>query len=105
MCDLSILVSIEAKKRQATSTGGTSPQLTQKIAEGATGESRQQVAEKFNTNRQYVSDVKNIRHNRPDLYKQMESGDKTIQQAKREIKEDSREEAGRYAIKLYVTRF
>ena len=48
----------QARERLATSTGGSDPQPTQKIAEADTGEARQKAAQQVGTNRQYVSDAK-----------------------------------------------
>lgn len=56
----------EARERQATSTGGVNPQLTQGIAEAEKGEAREHTAEMFHTNRQYVSDAKKLRDEAPD---------------------------------------
>jgi N6-adenosine-specific RNA methylase IME4 len=81
----------EAKKRQATSTGGANPQLTEQIPGADSGEARQQVARKFKVNPHYVSDAKQIREQAPDKFEQIRTSDKTITQAKREIKEQKRE--------------
>ena len=51
----------EAKKRQATSTGGTRPQLRQKVVEADKGKATEKVAKEFDTNRQYVADVEIIK--------------------------------------------
>lgn len=40
----------EAKERQATSTGGPTPQLVEKIPQAGQGKSRDAAAELFNTN-------------------------------------------------------
>lgn len=49
-------------------------------------------AQLVGTNRQYVSDAKAIATKAPDLLEQVRNGDKTLVQAKRELKEQAREE-------------
>ncbi|HPU89068.1 MAG TPA: hypothetical protein PL088_11820 [Spirochaetota bacterium] len=56
----------EARKRQATSTGGRKPQLTEKIPEAEKAESRQQAGHLLNVNERYVSDAKRIKEQAPD---------------------------------------
>lgn len=86
----------EAKERQREH-GGTSPgkpkTLTQKIAEVSKvdGESREQLAELFDTNRQYVSDMKKLREKDPEAFAAVKSGEKKLVQVKREKKEEARE--------------
>jgi rubrerythrin len=75
----------EARKRQATSTGGSNPQLTQLFAEADKGEAREQAARMVGTNRQYVSDAKNIAEKAPELLDKVRSGEMSIPEAKREI--------------------
>ena len=57
----------EAKKRQAIA--GNKGSLPQKIAEA--GESREKLATQFDTNRQYVSDVKMIKTKKPKLFEEV----------------------------------
>lgn len=52
----------------------------------------EQAASIVGTNRQYVSDAKKIAEQAPDLLDDIRRGEKTIQDAKRELKERAREE-------------
>jgi N6-adenosine-specific RNA methylase IME4 len=76
----------EARKRQSTSTGGTTPQLTEKIPEGEEGESRVIAAKKMKVNPHYVSDVKTLKEQSPDTFEAVKSGEKTLTEVKRESK-------------------
>jgi flagellar hook-basal body complex protein FliE len=49
------------------------------------GKSTEKAAEKFNTNRQYVSDVKKIKEKSPEKFEQILSGEKSISDVKAEI--------------------
>lgn len=51
----------QAKERQATSTGGVNPQLTAKLPEADSGESREHAARAVGVAARYVSDAKHIR--------------------------------------------
>jgi len=55
--DLLLFYEQEAKERQATSTGGASSQLMEKIPEAARGESRDRAAKHVLVNPHYVSDA------------------------------------------------
>jgi hypothetical protein len=50
----------EAKKRQASSTGGKKPQLKERIPEPVNGQARDAAAKAAGTNGHYISDVKAI---------------------------------------------
>ena len=78
-----------AKRRAATlkQSTATDPQI---FAER--GEAREQAAHLAGTNRQYVSDAKKVAAIRPDLIEKIRSGDVTLQEAKREIKQEERQE-------------
>lgn len=76
----------EAKKRQLA--GVNLPAL---MPEGP-GESREQAAEMFNVSPRYVADAKKLKADAPDLYAEVRQGDKTITEAKRELKERGRED-------------
>jgi len=48
---------------------------TQRFAEGNKGEARQKVAQLFNTNRQYISDIKKIDKEYSDLVPKIKTGE------------------------------
>lgn len=48
-------------------------------------------AKKVGTNRQYVADAKKLKEEKPELYTKVTSGEMSITQAKREVKEEKRE--------------
>jgi ParB family chromosome partitioning protein len=70
----------EAKKRQAL---GGKEKVSQKI--DTAGRATKKLAERFDTNRQYVSDVKMIKAKKPKLFDEVKSGAKTIAEAKKEL--------------------
>jgi N6-adenosine-specific RNA methylase IME4 len=78
--DVLPMLEAEAKKRQ-----GVRNDIAQIVAESGQGEAREQAAVLFGTNRQYVSDAKQIQQKAPDLLGQVRSGALTIPQAKREM--------------------
>jgi len=77
----------EARKRQATSTGGADPQLTEKFPEAEKGEARQKAAKLAGVNPQYISDAKKLQAEAPELVEAIRGGEETIQSSKRKIKE------------------
>lgn len=56
------------------------------------GESRQKAAAATNVNARYVSDAKKLKDEAPAIFSQVRAGEKTITEAKREIKEVAREQ-------------
>jgi ParB-like chromosome segregation protein Spo0J len=76
-----------AKKRQTTSTGGTKPQLMEKIPEAEKGEARERAAKAVGASPHYVSDAKKIAKVAPDKAAAIIAGKKSITEAKREMKE------------------
>jgi hypothetical protein len=50
-------LAVEAKKRQATSTGGSKPQLQQFFAEADKGQARERAAEMVGVSPRYVQDA------------------------------------------------
>jgi N6-adenosine-specific RNA methylase IME4 len=76
----------EAKKRQATSTGGTKPQLREKFPEGARGKASERAAELAGVNAHYVSDAKAILEAAPEEFEAMRRGEKTIIEVKRQLR-------------------
>jgi hypothetical protein len=84
------LYEAEAKERQVTLAGtrrNDEADLPQLIAEGATGEARDIVAQDFGTNRQYVSDAKRLNEEAPDIFERVKLGKTTIPKANKELKE------------------
>ncbi len=77
--DMLPLLEAEARERMLA---GVAPDPTQRIAQG---EAREQAAAITGTNRQYVSDVKRIAAEAPELLDDMRSGKMTVTQAKREV--------------------
>lgn len=94
----------EARDRQIA-LAGTRPNLSPQMDQGGypdsienpiqtihTGKSTEQVGKAFNVGKSYVADAKAIATKAPELLDSIKSGEKTITQAKREIKEREREE-------------
>ena len=75
----------EARKRQATSTGGISPQLSAISREAAKGKAAEQAASAFKAGSRYVEELKTIRKESSELFEQCKNGGITVPQAKREI--------------------
>jgi len=86
------MLEAEARARQAhgqTAPGRTLPQI---IAEAFKGEARAQAAKITRTNRQYVSDAKKLKEKAPALFEKVKNGEKSLVEAKRQVREDSREQ-------------
>lgn len=66
---------------------------TQQIVEvpRAERETAHKAAELFNTNRTYINDAAKLKEERPDAFEKIKTGEATITQIKREIKEEQRE--------------
>lgn len=92
----------EAKKRQATSTGGSKPQLTAQMPEAAKGEAREQAAKAFGVSPRYISEAKAIKEDLPDVFERLKSGKKTLTAARREVQ---REKATKAAPPLPTDKF
>lgn len=54
------------------------------------GEAADQAAKLLGTNRKYVADAKKLRNQNPELFEQVRRGDKTLQEANRQIGKDHR---------------
>lgn len=76
----------EAKERLKTSTGGSKPQPVEKVPQVEQGKSRDKVGEVFDISGKLVDDARNIKEKAPELAEEVRKGDKTISQAKRELK-------------------
>jgi N6-adenosine-specific RNA methylase IME4 len=83
----------EAKKRQVR-TQENRDLVNQQIdeQEKPNKQATQQVAEKFGTNRQYVSDMKKIQKEDPNTFEEIANGEKKLVAVKRQKKEEKREE-------------
>lgn len=84
----------EAKKRQATSTGGKEPKLKQhvtKVSQAERGRSREHVSKLFGVGASYISDAKRIKEEKPEIFKEIKEGKTTISEAKHSIKKEARE--------------
>lgn len=75
----------EARERERTRSLGK-----EKIPDAAKGQARDKAAAKVGANPRYVSDAKKIKAENPDLYAQMQSGEKDMQAAKKEAKRRER---------------
>jgi DNA modification methylase len=93
--DMLPLLEAEARERQGRRSDLAVPQinsldLPQISAESPgvvdRGEAREKAAKIAGTNRQYVSDAKNLKVQAPNLYEQVRRGDLTIPEAKKEIR-------------------
>jgi len=86
------LIQAEAKERQRLH-GGTAPgrpkslpqTIGEVISDKHSGEAIERTAILFNTNRQYIQDLKAIRQKDPRLYEAVKKGEMTIPQARREL--------------------
>jgi hypothetical protein len=76
------MLEAEAKERMLK---GKKSDPTAKMPEGAKGESREKAAAVANVSPRYVSDAKKIKEQSPEVFAQVESGEKTIPQAKRQL--------------------
>lgn len=78
----------EAKERQraAGREHGRGQKLQQKVAEAVHVQARDKAAKATGANRQYVSDVKALRKEEPELYEAVASGKLTVHQAKQKRK-------------------
>ena len=81
----------EGKKAKEREQIRKSKSTVQKVAQSEQGKSRDIAAKSVGVNRQYVSDAKKIRAERPDLEKKVVSGEMNIKQAVKEIKGDTLE--------------
>ena len=66
-----------------------------KLPEGTslpTQETSVKAAAIFNTNKQYIKDAKRLKATRPEAFKAVQSGEKTITQVKKEIKTEKKEQ-------------
>lgn len=80
----------EAKERQK-STLKQNATVSQKIDERSKGKASEQAAQIVGTNHQYVHDAKRIKEEAPEIFNQVKSGEISLTDAKRQIKEEKRE--------------
>ncbi len=71
----------EAKKRQGERTD-----IKEKIPGSEEGQARDQAASDFNVNHHYISDMKSLRQEAPDLVEKIKTGELKIPQAKKELR-------------------
>lgn len=82
------LLAEEAKKRQATSTGGANPQLTQKSAEAGKGEVRDELAKAAGVSHDTIHKVEVIEEKAaPEVKEQLRKGEVSINKAYNEIRQ------------------
>lgn len=74
----------EARARQATSTGGSQPQLSQTFDKAETGRAADLAAKLTQTNRQYVSNGKKLTDEAPDIAADVRSGSMSAMVCQRE---------------------
>ena len=76
----------QARKRQAHGATTWGKSLVEKIPQATLGKARDQAAAAVGLNPRYVSDCKRIQRKAPELYEQIKSGEKTIRQARLELR-------------------
>ena len=69
----------EARERQGTSTGGANPQLVEIFPQADTSKSRDKAAAMVGVNPRYISNMKKLAAEEPELAEEIRSGDETIQ--------------------------
>lgn len=82
----------EAKARQAHGQTAPGKTLVEKLPPASEGKARDQVGKIVGVSGKTVSEAKKIKAENPEKYKAVQSGEKTIQQVKREIREEKREQ-------------
>lgn len=77
-----------------------------KLPEAKTAPTRttEKAATIFNTNKQYIKDAKRLKATRPEAFKAVQSGEKTITQVKKEIKTEKREQEREKKIEAFEQR-
>jgi hypothetical protein len=77
------LLEAEAKERQSKLNGKTV--LVEKIPQAEQGKARDKAASIAQVNPRYVSDAKRIKEECPRVFKEVQAGEKTISEAKRQL--------------------
>jgi N6-adenosine-specific RNA methylase IME4 len=90
-------VEAERRKKQAetqseTKKDGAMVQLIVPQAKDTSKLAHTKIAQTFNTNRTYVNEAAKLRETKPEVFAQVKSGEKTITEAKREIKKEEQQE-------------
>ena len=85
------LFEAEARKRMYKGVSASPGDPPEKVPEGL-GDAREHASQSLSVNHHYVSDAKAIARKAPELLPAIRDGEMTIAQAKREIKEQAREE-------------
>jgi hypothetical protein len=76
-------LAVEAKKRQATSTGGSKPQLRERIPEAKNGKASERAAKMLGINPHYITDAEKIEREAPEVLDHVRQGTLSIPQAKK----------------------
>jgi hypothetical protein len=84
------LLASEARKRQASSTGGPTPRLVEKLPQAAKGKARDKAGKLLQVSGRYVQDAKRIAEESPELIAEIKAGRLTISKAKEQSKKKSR---------------
>lgn len=77
----------EAKKRQATSTGGSKPQLRANLHEAEKGRSDAKAAKATGASARNVSKAKKLKLSDPELFEKVKNGEINLNQADKKVKE------------------
>jgi N6-adenosine-specific RNA methylase IME4 len=90
-------VEVERRKKQAeslhqTHEAGMFGAINCPKQSNEENKARTKIAETFNTNRTYVNEAAKLKTERPEVFAQVKSGEKTITEAKREIKKEEQQE-------------
>ena len=90
----SIKEAVEAERRAKQAATQAATLSDNKLSDSSNEhetKSAHKVAELFNTNRTYINDAAKLKEERPDAFEKIKTGEATITQIKREIKEEQRE--------------
>lgn len=93
----------DARKRQQGGQGGVL--LSQKFEQANDGKASEQAARMVGTNRQYVSDAKNIVDKAPELIDKVRSGELTIPQAMHQLRKQEQDELRKQPIPIPIGKF
>jgi len=82
-----LAVEVEQRRRERIAEARSEPEMAQRVApsQKEDREARAQAAKATGSNRQYVSDAKKLKADRPDLAEQVKSGGMSIPEAKKAI--------------------
>lgn len=86
--DILPMLEEEAKKRQATSTGGNKPQLLAKMPKAEEFHAPKEAGKLFNVGERYVREAKKLKARSPELLEEVRSGRKNFSQIKKEERQE-----------------